>query len=1191
MTRPLGRKDGPRPPGAPRRGRPPKARDKQKENANDADDEYDIDDTFPAGFDWEELDRVEREASRAGASSPEPSGLSSSAAANTQELARSSSQTRDESSLNAAAASDRVTFEHLRAATKRSQTFPFFTRRNVQDLESDGEENSDGMESQNDGDLPSTDPDEVGRLKARAAWFDKPKTMPDWLYQYFGTTIAPLIFAKDIKDGRQLAKPPTFSEAPTHGQPPTFWVHQPEPVITLSRHRFFPPILYQPRVFLWLPHFYVEKLHCPNCSRGVLEKNGALKPRRITDVDSSFFIVAWAYYCRKGWAHFHGWSTRFLSSLPVYLRLAFPATLSRKGGLSRNVIAQLRVGNQHKMGPTGARSLLLEMHTLRFSVLQSQYLEAVFELVRGRQDQSDQIQSTLHNYMSEVFPSFGDFGDPQGYAGFVPSEFYLAQMMNKAIESDENDANQHTACLAPDQLAIDDSHKVNKHIAKVNGVSVFSALWTCMDSRYIRGQALTLTKAHEERVGPLRGIADSVKRYGFSDPPIVFSDDPVKDKQMIYTAFPSLAKNLTPVATAYGLKSISLPDTVKISILDTPELTESTLASIMAPLDLNSDAHLCVSLDAEWNLSRRVGVSVLQTAPHSEPDSIFIIPVHKFPRLPTSLLRLLILTQVFKVGSAIKGDITRLKKQFLELPDECSFSIIDLKEYCIQRGLVVRGAPASLDILVEKALKMYLPKDGTVRKSEEWEAKQLPPGHIQYAALDVYATRTVFEKEGGDVVAYRVISAVQPTSLGGVRVKIPSKSRLVVDIHTLLNPSAAAILHLLPRSSQSSTKPGCLTLGQLQAASSSSVFQMVVPLSLLSFDCRNHNVVTMTQPLSSSSISHSPPVDHNTVFIDPILLQESSQEPESHALDEEAIEDCLSFSEPEDTDSVELDILEAHFQSAEKARGKKRQRDSTPESEFLDLDPVAILQKLVNAPEPAMREEFTRIKKDLFHAFQMIPTSSDHWLRQRQGLALPALPPTTPEARKYFFSQVRHFAALASANGKSRINYELFAREWNQTADGKSRFYVTTDVLMAYAKTWDKSTNIRASKELITNKISVIDKTRNVFAAPDIPFPSFITTTATSTQPSQGVLDIDPTGDEPVSASLTVSLAQSHPVIHLPSPPPPPSPHSPHLEPHVHLQVRRDMSAPTVESVESSGTSTPSLIGLEDVSSVRFHLP
>lgn len=49
-----------------------------------------------------------------------------------------------------------------------------------------------------------------------------------------------------------------------------------------------------------------------------------------------------------------------------------------------------------------------------------------------------------------------------------------------------------------------------------------------MTSRYIRAQVLTLTKSHEERYGPLRALARSVKKYGFKDPVVVFSDDPEK---------------------------------------------------------------------------------------------------------------------------------------------------------------------------------------------------------------------------------------------------------------------------------------------------------------------------------------------------------------------------------------------------------------------------------------------------------------------------------------------------------------------------------------------------------------------------------------------------------------------------------------------------------------------------------------
>jgi hypothetical protein len=80
--------------------------------------------------------------------------------------------------------------------------------------------------------------------------------------------------------------------------------------------------------------------------------------------------------------------------------------------------------------------------------------------------------------------------------------------------------------------------QVNKHMAKIDGIPIFRALWTCMDSRYIQAQALTLTKAHEERIGPLLGIAKSVRLYGYDDPGVVFSDDPVKVSDFIQILLP-----------------------------------------------------------------------------------------------------------------------------------------------------------------------------------------------------------------------------------------------------------------------------------------------------------------------------------------------------------------------------------------------------------------------------------------------------------------------------------------------------------------------------------------------------------------------------------------------------------------------------------------------------------------------------
>jgi hypothetical protein len=74
----------------------------------------------------------------------------------------------------------------------------------------------------------------------------------------------------------------------------------------------------------------------------------------------------------------------------------------------------------------------------------------------------------------------------------------------------------------------------------------------------------------------------------------------------------------------------------------------------------------------------------------------------------------------------------------------------------------------------------------------------------------------LFMQEGGNVAAYGRISSSQPTSLGGVKVNVPSKSWLVVDVDVVIIPSAAVILHILPQPASTSsqkTKAGAYTVG------------------------------------------------------------------------------------------------------------------------------------------------------------------------------------------------------------------------------------------------------------------------------------------------------------------------------------------------------------------------------------------
>lgn len=165
---------------------------------------------------------------------------------------------------------------------------------------------------------------------------------------------------------------------------------------------------------------------------------------------------------------------------------------------------------------------------------------------------------------------------------------------------------------------------------------------------------------------------------------------------------------------------------------------------------------------------------------------------------------------------------------------------------------------------------------------------------------------------------------------------------------------------------------------------------------------------------------------------------------------------------------------------------------------------------------------------------------ADDWLRRRQGLALPILPPTTPEARRFFFVEIARYAIAASDQGKKTIDYSAFARDWNRSADGRSRFYVTPEVLMAYAKTWEKNTNIRASQDLIAEALDVISQTSQVFAAPEQSFPNFLTAPPSLKHPAAGLLE-DTSNSAMLPLSLSTDLALSRPKVITPIPQPSPN--------------------------------------------------
>lgn len=87
-----------------------------------------------------------------------------------------------------------------------------------------------------------------------------------------------------------------------------------------------------------------------------------------------------------------------------------------------------------------------------------------------------------------------------------------------------------------------------------------------------------------------------------------------------------MAKDLVPVPSVDGMDTLQCPSDMDIVHLRSAHLAEMALGSLIPP-DGEEANPLTVSIDAEWNISRTVGISILQILLHSAPNTVYIVHV------------------------------------------------------------------------------------------------------------------------------------------------------------------------------------------------------------------------------------------------------------------------------------------------------------------------------------------------------------------------------------------------------------------------------------------------------------------------------------------------------------------------------------------------------------------------------------
>lgn len=124
-------------------------------------------------------------------------------------------------------------------------------------------------------------------------------------------------------------------------------------------------------------------------------------------------------------------------------------------------------------------------------------------------------------------------------------------------------------------------------------------------------------------------------------------------------------------------------------------------------------------------------VALLQLAANSKT---FLFRLNKIG-LPDELTQLLGNPQIIKVGAAIKDDIKGLQK----LNDFDADGFLELQDYVSDFGI----ESFSLKKLSAIVLNFRISKRQQV---SNWEAEQLSPGQLRYAATDAWVSLKIFEK-------------------------------------------------------------------------------------------------------------------------------------------------------------------------------------------------------------------------------------------------------------------------------------------------------------------------------------------------------------------------------------------------------------------------------------------------------------
>ncbi|CEP15284.1 hypothetical protein [Parasitella parasitica] len=288
-------------------------------------------------------------------------------------------------------------------------------------------------------------------------------------------------------------------------------------------------------------HFANRKFKCPECSKNkavpeFMNNDGYTKSplaRQIIDIKEYLF--------RR--------------QLPIIAQAEFPAFLTKKSGISRDLPDLIRPLMQSSTGPLRLSNILQELHTKRYDMLQYQYLA----------NYKHRVDNPGLRPLPVPAPEFSKFNGKYGYNGYYPSAKYISFVYTSLIGVYRTHLDHQIMKVDGTILKGDHTFKAASNIGSLShGVNVFDALYTVTNEyEEIRLQSFVPTKSPVHLIGSFDKMYDADNMYGYTLPKPFYTDNVRSDRNFLEEHLPSLLENVQHVD---GLPVAAIPSNVEIFV-------------------------------------------------------------------------------------------------------------------------------------------------------------------------------------------------------------------------------------------------------------------------------------------------------------------------------------------------------------------------------------------------------------------------------------------------------------------------------------------------------------------------------------------------------------------------------------------------------------------------------------------------